>query len=314
MLFSLYINNISNKIVKIITLHCKYYTKYGIVKGVIKMNRYYKYKDSDLDVRYTLDEKPNTKDFHMHTHDFCELYYLIHGKGFFRIEGNKYPLRSGDIFILRNSESHYIDIDETHPYERMTIHFNERILDSIDSERELLIPFNQREVGNFNRFERSNFKTNSYQLFLQNIMSSNKNNRIQIITSLLPLLNELSIAFSSYSNTQDNEKNDSLSYKIVSFINKRITEDICLNDICKEFFISKSQLCKLFRTATGSTVWDYIILKRLIYVRELIHSGITPTKAYTMGGFTDYSVFYRNYRKKYGCSPSNEFRNNANEI
>ena len=268
------------------------------------MKRYYEYDGKYMDIHYSLSEHPKKENFYMHTHESCEVYYFIHGKGVFRIEGSAYPLKSGDIFILRNAESHYIDIDENYPYERMALHFDECLLTNIDPEKSLLTPFYQRDGGKFNRFTHNDFKTNGYQIFLQNIITSTGENHIQIITNLLPLLNELYLSFSSRNNTHDR---DPLEYQIVSYINSHITEHLCLDDICKEFFISKSQLCKIFKMATGSTVWDYIILKRLIYVKDLIHSGIVPTKAATMGGFTDYSVFYRNYRKKYNCSPSDEF-------
>ena len=38
--------------------------------------------------------------------------------------------------------------------------------------------------------------------------------------------------------------------------------------------------------------------------RQLILSGAAPTKVFAQCGFSDYSAFYRAYRKEFGISPA----------
>ncbi|MBO5783869.1 MAG: helix-turn-helix transcriptional regulator, partial [Clostridia bacterium] len=54
---------------------------------------------------------------------------------------------------------------------------------------------------------------------------------------------------------------------------------------------------------TGSTVWEYVTIKRLIRAREIIGAGTSPTEAAGACGFNDYSAFYRASRRQFGHSP-----------
>ena len=168
-------------------------------------------------------------------------------------------------------------------------------------ERQTFGPFNNRKIGTFNRYRAENFKSNAYSVFIKNITTDSPDRRVQTITNLLPLLNEISLAFDSLSET---EITKSLDSRIISYIKLHISEDITLDAICEKFYISKTHLCRIFKKATASTVGEYIMVKRLVNARQLILSGTPPTKAYLQCGFRDYSVFYRAYKKKYGVSPS----------
>lgn len=265
------------------------------------MSRYFSYSDNDISIQYKKDDKPIPSKFNMHTHESYELYYFESGNGIYRIEGTPYYLEPGDILIMRPTESHYIDITEIKPYSRFSINFKPELLVGIDPEYTLLEAFNNRKIGTYNLYRAENFKTDTYKIYIKNLLSEIQNRRIQTISNLLPLLNEISIAFNSISET---EINKTLDTRIINYINRHILEDISLDDICKRYFISKPHLCRIFKKATASTVGEYITVKRLVNARQLILSGTPPTKAYLQCGFRDYSVFYRAYKKKYGISPS----------
>ena len=268
------------------------------------MAEYFSYSDKDIEMHYTRDEIPIPSDFRMHTHESYELYYFEEGCGIYRVEGTPYPLEKGDILIMRPAETHYIDITDNKPYTRLSVHFKSELLDGIDSSGRLLAPFNNRKLGTFNRYRAENFKSDAYSVFIKNITANSPDRRIQTITNILPLFNEISIAFDSLTET---ETNNTLDSRIISYINRHISENITLDDICDRYYISKAQLCRIFKKATASTVGEYITVKRLVMARQLILSGTPPTKAYLQCGFKDYSVFYRAYKKKYGIPPKQTF-------
>ena len=265
------------------------------------MAEFFSYRDEDIDMHYSRDGKPVPSDFKMHTHESYELYYFAGGNGIYRVEGTPYPLEEGDILIMRPAEAHYIDITDNKPYTRLSVNFKANLFSYIDPDGKLLAPFNGRKIGTFNRYRAENFKSDAYSVFIKNIMTDSPDRRVQTITNLLPLLNEIYLAFGSVTET---EINKSLDSKIISYINRHISEDITLDAICEKFYISKTHLCRIFKKATASTVGEYITVKRLVNARQLILSGTPPTKAYLQCGFRDYSVFYRAYKKKYGISPS----------
>ena len=260
----------------------------------VNLNRY-------IEAKHSLTEKPDPKTFFMHSHEICELFYFISGKGTYKIEGNDYPLKSGDILIMRPMEAHYISIDRNFPYERFVVNFNIEIFSDIDKNGTLMLPFTKRPSGKKNLYRAEDFKDNSYRVFIENMISGGSENSLNIIANLLPLLNEISIAIS---NKNESIADDTLDSEIVRYINRNICNELTLDGICGKFYISKPQLCRIFKNATGSTVWNYITVKRLAIAKKLIQNGNSPTKIYSQCGFTDYSAFYRAYHKKYGTSPS----------
>ncbi|MFQ8953737.1 MAG: AraC family ligand binding domain-containing protein [Oscillospiraceae bacterium] len=65
------------------------------------MSDFFLYRDNDIDMGYQQDENPVSEHFKAHTHETYELYCFLGGKGIYRVEGTPYPLKAGDILIMR---------------------------------------------------------------------------------------------------------------------------------------------------------------------------------------------------------------------
>ena len=89
----------------------------------------------------------------------------------------------------------------------------------------------------------------------------------------------------------------------MGYINRHLTEELSLSMLAERFNISKSYLNELFRKSAGTTVWNYIVVKRLFTARERIMAGETPTSVFADCGFQDYTTFYRAYKQHFGISP-----------
>ena len=263
------------------------------------------YKDKDFTLSHSLDATPDPARFNMHTHTTIEIYYFLKGQGVFHIEGNEYPLESGDLLLMKPSESHYIDLDCSYPYERIVLNLNTEYLRQIDPEGYLLRPILDRKSGKRNLYRSHEFRTGSCAHYFDSMFSPVGNSRINILSALLPMLNEVYCIFITRTD-DDDDGTDPLPHRIIRYINKNLSGAIHLEDICQKFYISKSQLCRLFKSATGTTVWQYITIKRLVNARQLIAEGNSATHIYTQCGFSDYSSFYRAYVKHFGCAPSKE--------
>ncbi len=281
------------------------FSKCAILNFGDNMSKYFTHKQGGLNCHYYCDEKPDKESFKLHTHDTCELFIFVYGKGKFLIEGNEYRLSRGDIILMRPAEAHYIDIDTSRPYERFSAHFSEEFFGAFDKDNLLLEPFLNREAGTFNRYSRDDFKPEVYNLLINNLLSETQNRHLQISCNLLPLLNEIHKVYKSHRDIE--LQGESLTQQIVRYINNHINDSISLDTICNKFYISKPQLCRSFKSATGSTVQNYINAKRLVNAKRMMASGIPPTKAAQINGFNDYSVFYRAFCKEYGRAPKKEY-------
>ena len=271
-----------------------------------KVKEFYKYDDKQMNFHYSLDEHPDLLDerFKMHTHQFNELYYCISGKGTFSIEGTRYKVRGGDLLIMKSAESHAIEISAGEPYERLALQFDPQLLEDAGLS-DLLIPFNSRELGKGNLFRASDFKNSLYRTLLEGLTDKKPNPKTQIISMLIPLLNEIKTAYDERGRV-DTGADEDLCWRITDYINCHLSSELSLESLCKRFYISKSQLCRLFKASLGSGVWEYITVKRLITAKSLIKSGVHSTKAAVACGFNDYSAFYRAYTKYFGTSPKKD--------
>lgn len=274
----------------------------GIFISVIEMGAIYNFENQSFALFHRRDEHPKKIDYYMHTHDNVEVYLLLSGHGIFHIEGTAYPLSPGDVLVMRPAESHYIELTADVPYERVVINFNADAFAGIDPEGTLTKAVMERDAGRYNQYKAFSFVGGSSLSYWQTMMSDTGDPYINLLSGLIGLLREMHNIF--YRQEEKDTAKDMLEYRIVQYINSHIRENLTLDQICDQFFISKAQLCRLFRKTTATTVWQYITVKRLVLARQLLEEGESPTKLYSQCGFNDYSTFYRAYVKHYGCAPA----------
>lgn len=262
------------------------------------------YYNDDLLFSHNYDTQPQQKDFFLHIHDQYEIYCFLSGNAEYLVEGTVYSLKPGCILMMRPSEVHKVRLISEKPYERYVIQFADSLLKGIDPDGYLLKAFTDRPLGQKNRYFPAEFGEMHPKELLDAMCApakSDQERRLKILSYLYSLLEQLYTAFF--------KKDDSLSAqrtsaeKLVSYINQHLNDDLSLNSLSERFFLSVSQINRLFKQATGSPVGEYILAKRLMNARTLLREGQTAMNACQKSGFKDYSAFYRSYCKRFGVSP-----------
>lgn len=266
------------------------------------------YRDRALYFHHTFDVHPKDLDFDLHVHEEYELLYFVSGAASFLVETTTYPLEPHSLLVIREMESHKIQILADKPYERFGIHFWPSLLDDLDPSGRLLTPFRNHPLGQKNLYSSDEFDRIHPKDLLEAMTApglNEKDRRTAILIHLYPLFGQILSAFSRKKN-KDFQGEKSLAVQVVEYINQNLFEELSLEALSEYFFVSSSHLRRQFKQATGSSIWDYILNKRLVAAKNQIRGGKRSTAACQACGFRDYSSFYRAYVKKFGVSPNQD--------
>lgn len=261
------------------------------------------YDFENVYIRHAIDEKPNPAHYNMHIHDRCEIYFFVSGKVDYLVEGSIYSLYENNLLIMQPAESHTARIMGKEKYERFAINFPLSFFEEIDNENILVKPFINRPLGQSNLFTENDIDMVLIKSLFLEMINSEKNERKMIIHTHLGMI--LFLLQKAFSQKSTNEKKiHTVSEKSIKYINKHLFEEINVTQISEMFNISTSQLTRIFKKNIGSTPWEYILRKRLAAAKEMIKAGNSMQDACYECGFSDYSSFYRAYKKYFRESPS----------
>ncbi len=258
----------------------------------------------------SVDNHPANQDYYMHAHETYEVYHFISGHAKYVVEGNEYTLQPHDTLLLRPQEVHRLVVVDDHvPYARQVFHFSADMFGPDTPLRtQLLEAFSNRELGCGNQYTASEFSgggwpfpTDIATLFRQ----TDKNTELFLSAKLHSFLAEVALLRGEHHRHQTPPLKAKTA-GIMAYINAHLYEDLTVSKICDACFLSKAQLNRLFKYATGTSVWKYISTKRLLQAKTLISAGERPTTVCSLCGFSDYSSFYRAYRAKFGNSPEQD--------
>ena len=234
----------------------------------------------------------------LHNHNVCELLFLKKGEVSYLVEGKNYQLSKNYLVFTRPGDSHAINFSDQTEYERYNILFDEKFL---PSKIHHAIP-TAIDVVNFNGnslvcdlfkkmdYYTANFEGNTLKIILRNLTEE--------------LLYNVLIASKTQQGPEYTES--PLINSALKYIEDNLTSPLTIDSICNELYITKSHLHHLFIEHLKISPKKYIMSKKLTMAQRELRSGSKPTEVYTNCGFAEYSTFYRDYIKFFGCSPSNE--------
>lgn len=253
-----------------------------------------------IDGIMNITENPAVEKPVMHSHGVYEIYLFLDGKADYLVEGNKYRLRKGDLMLMRPGELHINSMRSNATYKRMYVNFDITALLTELNSLSLLDMFDKRPLGEYNHYPARDFPENRWHFYLQAICDAKT--KTEKLSYLLPLLHELSACFSRLQYVPSDSTQNQV-VKICHYINANLTQNLSLERLSEQFYLSKTHLNRLFKANVGTTVGQYIKLKRLFLAKELIQQGARPVDVYSRCGFRDYTTFYRAFIQQFHASP-----------
>lgn len=249
----------------------------------------------------------------MHTHDVLEIYYFLSGDCTYLIEGTAYHLRPHDLIFKRPLEAHKLIVNSSDvPYERVGITLPVTLFDSLD-DGTLFQAMAERPLGTGNRFTADDFGHTLCTDTMQQIVRRGEvMTRTELLSHIFLIVTEADRVLRQKRETPEQERHiGSVATRLIDYTNEHLYTDITLKGLGEAFFLSYSQINRIFKQYTGSTAGQYIAAKRLLTARDAIRRGTAPTDACYACGYNDYSAFYRAYTHYFGHSPKRDLNTSA---
>lgn len=246
-------------------------------------------------------------DWHYHT--FHKIIVFLAGSASYGIEGRSYPLQPGDMALVASGCIHRPEAAPGAPYDRMILYISPEFLrqhSTPDCELETCFSLARTQFDFVVRpgARQKELLDLLYALelacgepdFAQALLAQSLFWQFFVQLSRGMRAHDLSYA-------QPGAEDEKI-VAILRYLSAHLTEQVSIDALAAQFYISKYHMMRRFRAETGYTIHNYLITKRLMLARELITGGMPVTQACYASGFHDYSAFSRAYRKQFSQPPS----------
>ncbi len=255
--------------------------------------------------------EPEPDEVEVHHHDFYEVYLFLGGEIEYWVEGRIYHLQPGDLLLINPQELHRPLVKPNGSvYERIVLWIDKNYLKTLsDSEVSLTRCFDNSIPTHTNLLRPTSTQFSDIMLRMGEMVRESYSGEYGgklcaagIFLQFMVELNRMALHFDA--SPQEREEPPKLVAQVLSYINDHYKEDLSLEGLAEQFFVSKYHLSHEFNRAVGVGVYRYIMLKRLLMAKHMLADGMAPGEVYASCGFHDYTNFYRAFKAEYGISPS----------
>ena len=108
---------------------------------------------------------------------------------------------------------------------------------------------------------------------------------------------------------------DSLLSRVRDYVRDNVASTITVESLSRALYISKNKLYKLFHTAFGTTVNEYVTNERITVARELLEKSSSSVSSIAQAtGFSSDAYFSRSFKRIVGMSPSAYRRAHSRDV
>ena len=235
---------------------------------------------------------------YLHTHNTYEIYYLHQGRRSYIINNKVYELTDGSVALIPPNVFHKTTGDK---FTRTLINFSHGYLLDFFSENAVtkLLSCFRTSVIFLPPDERELFK----KLCLNLSKPSQKcgyDEQPLLLANILNVLNR----HSRKENYEPKNASNRLLAEILDYIGKNYTDIENLEEIANKFYITKYHLCRIFKEATGMTVFQYLTVLKIQKACTMLSEGTySITDICSECRFNSQAYFNKVFIRQIGMKP-----------
>ena len=273
------------------------------------------YQELEMSSRYVdthMDVSTGEHPVNLHSHSYYEMVYILSNSGTQYLVGTKrYLLQRGDIILVPPGIGHkpLFPSELAEPYRRIVIWFSNDFIEGI----KYILPFDslpKEERVFLLRTAGTSWDSigKHFHVGLKEAQEKKEGWQVALYGNTMQILTLFWRAMQEPENRPPKTEKPELLDNVVSYIETHLHEKITLADTASRFFVSESTIGQTFQKKMHVSFYHYVTQRRLIAAKSMILEEANLELLGEKVGFTDYSTFYRAFKKEFGISPR-EYRN-----
>lgn len=248
-----------------------------------------------------------------HQHEHYEFYFFLDGDLTYEIEDQTYNLKPGDYMLIPPKTRHRpLILDSTIPYRRIILWFSSDYYHALVSQhQDFAFGFAKVSAEHSYHFHPDVITAHEIQGRLIELIEETRSNQVfhdlhcSLKTSAFLAYVNRTVYIATMPQIQTYET--PLYLRICDYIDSHLTEDLSLDTLAQKLFLNKYHIAHTFKEHMGISIYQYALKKRLKGIKHSISSNIPLAQLAAEYAFSDYTSFYRAFKKEYGTSPK-EYR------
>ena len=247
-----------------------------------------------------------------HSHSFYEVILCCACEDVQYLLGSqRYRIQKGDVLLIPPGVSHCPLFPETmhRPYERIVVWINAELLQRIHQRPEMAYDRERWNSHYLLRTAGTRWENTIAEAFQRGCTESEKRYPgwegvlYGNTTMLIALLNRMMHMNPEHPDSEQ----DGLLDALLHYVENHLTEKISVTTAARHLLVSESTVTHLCSRQLGVSFYQYVIRQRLVVAKQYMQENVPLGQIWELAGFSDYSTFYRAFRKEYGLPPR-EFR------
>lgn len=271
------------------------------------MRRLYSKEDIIENRMISVMYREDPKDSPVHTHDFLEIIYIIEGRAIHNCKGKQTPITKGNYFLIDYNSEHQI-VCKSHDFKVITCTFvPEFIDDSLWGCGGIIAVFKNYNINLLPHpsidFYSFNDDNGSILNILEAMIDEYKRTKPGYLSFLRSYLIQLLLFTIRKFDTLTPEFDKRIE-EIIEYTDCHYAEHITLEQLCRDYYCSVSNISILFKSQTGITFSEYLKETRIKKSCKLLtNSDKSIEEIANAVGYNDTRTFRKHFKLYFGITP-----------